>query len=451
MTDDGLDLLRTLAGNAISKGGPPGPDVRAALLAFARNMDPELPQTAELVQIAERDGDGELLGMLALAPPEAPKAPAEWPIAATVEAPIWGRDVEIPPLLYLVEAEPQKPEGKPAGVIELGTAGYLVGAGGVGKGWVALDLAVAVAAGNPHANRTANPRWLGPKGYTVAHPGHVLFLTAEDRKRHIQWRLRALMLGRGLEGATLARAMERLHVVCTQDTPGMRGLRLQDPEGEQTAECLALLERLRATAAVRLRMLEAQGGGIDAHDGSVPWRLIVIDTLSRTASPEAETDQDHAARFTELLEGLTDCNPEGFPQAVTIAIHHAGKGTSNKQGAHQARGASALTDNARWVGTINDLPSDIGGRLRNWRRLDVAKVNHGPRIPLRYLRQREGEADGGVIDAMLQEEYDDEKKAADDEKKAAEGAAADGTASGTMGGPRRRKKAKATDLPDIGL
>ena len=236
------------------------------------------------------------------------------------------------------------------------------------------------------------------------------------------------MLARGLEAPMLARAQRRLHVVCTQDTPGMRGLRLQDSEGERSAEYGSLLQRLRATAAERL---ERQGGDADATDGSVPWRLIVIDTLSRTASPEAETDQAHAGRFTELLEGLTDCNPEGFAPAVTIAIHHAGKGKGRKDGAHLSRGASALTDNARWVGTLTQAADpDDDGPLSTWRVFDVAKVNHGPPIRVAHLEQRQDAETGGVLDMRPSEEFPRSTKKTE-----------------TQGGARRTKAQPGRNVP----
>jgi hypothetical protein len=395
---DAWNLIQGLAGAALRKGEATDPDVRALLTAFAKRMDPEAPQTAELLTAAEAVGDLELLAALRVLPPT---GPAEWPIGATVKDPIWGPDVPLVPLHFLVEDH--RTHGHRAGMIELGTAGYLIGAGGVGKGFVALDLAVAVAAGTPNSAPDACPRWMGADGFPVTNPGHVLFLTAEDRQRHIQRRLRALMLARGLKGPVLARAQTRLHVVCTQDTPGMRGLRLQDTDGTRSAECESLLLRLRATAEQRL---EEQGGDPEGTDGGVPWRLIVIDTLSRTASPEAETNQDHAGRFTELLEELTDCNPAGTDPAVAIAIHHTGKGKARSEGAHQSRGASALTDNARWVGVLNPATkADDDGPLSPWRTFDVAKVNHGPPIRVARLEQRQGSETGGVLDMRTQEDF----------------------------------------------
>lgn len=398
---DAWSQLHKRAKNALNNGDPGDPEARAAALAVAGVLDPEAAQTAELLELAERDGDGEILKALRVTPPA---AVVEWPIEAKVTDPIWGPDKPPAPLLYLTETPPDGRNGG-AGVIELGTAGFLIGEGGIGKGWVALDLAVAVAAGDP--NRTnSGTRWMGPQGFPIAHPGHVLFLTAEDRLRHIKRRLHALMLARGLTGPDLTRAQSRLHVVCTQDTPGMRGLRLQDDEGAQSAECIALRERLQRTAEARLR---EQGGDPSVTDGGVPWRLIVVDTLSRTASPDAETDQHHAAGFAELLERLTDCNPADLPGAVVIAIHHTGKGKGRKDGARQARGASALTDNARWVGVLNrhaDLDDDDG---RHWRVFDVAKVNHGPGIPAVYLEQLQDDKTGGVLNRRPKSEVSEKQ------------------------------------------
>jgi hypothetical protein len=309
-----------------------------------------------------------------------------WGIGANVTEPIWSPDTPPAQLLYLVRTEARS--GAP-GVIELGTAGFLVGEGGIGKGFAALDLALAVAASGPGGNVP----WLGAGGLHVNEPGHVLFLTAEDRERHIRRRLFDLAAARRLSDEARARALRRLHVVCTKDRPELRTMRLQDDEGPASLAAIRLRAELRAAANARL---EEQGGDPTKTDGSVPWRLIIIDTLSRTAAADAETDPHIASRYTAILESLTDCNPEGCQPATVIAIHHTGKGKGRSDGARAARGSSALTDDARWVGVLT-YPDDHYKHddLDPWRWFKVAKVNHGPPIPAMALHQ----GDGGVLEA----------------------------------------------------
>jgi len=322
------------------------------------------------------DFDAEDAAAMAAARGEAP--PASWGIGATVTAPIW--DSEPAPLHYLIRTSPEA--GSP-GVIELGTAGYLVGEGGIGKGFAALDLALAVAASST-ADRVP---WLGADGLHVNEPGHVLFLTAEDQERHIKRRLFDLAAVRGLSEGARTRALSRLHVICTKDRPELRAKRLQSDEGPPTAEGDQLLAELRAAAMARL---EKQGGNPKATDGSVPWRLIVVDTLSRTAAAEAETNPHIASQYTQLLESLTDCNPDGCAPAAVIALHHTGKGKGRGDGARAARGSSALTDDARWVGVLT-YPKGHSEKdsLLPWRWFNVAKVNHGPPIAPLALYQGE--------------------------------------------------------------
>lgn len=331
-----------------------------------------------------------------------------WPIGAVVEEPIWGPGVPLPAPQFLLSVDAGE---RAAGVLELGTAGFLLGAGGVGKGWVALDLALSVAAseGTGHDSVWWMGDGPGPQrgrnekgaGFPVQSPGHVLFLTAEDREHHIHRRLDSLSKARGLTGDQVDRARLRLHIVCTQDDDGLRGIRLQDNQdegGAMSAGAVALVEQLRAAAEQRSNMAGEP----------VPWRLIVVDTLSRTAGDKTEVEQDMAARFTGILECLTDCNPEGEDKAAVIALHHTSKGSTQKSGAHASRGCSALTDNARWVAllTQHGKPDDNGtNKDAEWRDLGIVKVNHGRPVKPRTLRQ---DPETGVINVRTHPGHDDD-------------------------------------------
>jgi hypothetical protein len=167
----------------------------------------------------------------------------------------------------------------------VGAAGILGGAPKTGKSFFALDLAVAVASGQPALGR-----------FAVAAPGPVLLLAAEDPPAVVVQRLAALATARATVLATLPVAV----IV-------EAGLRL--PEG---------LDRLTATVV--------------QHQA----RLLILDPLIRVH----RADENSAAEMAAILDGVralaraTDC--------AVLLVHHTRKAAAGGIAGHALRGSSDL-------------------------------------------------------------------------------------------------------------
>lgn len=131
---------------------------------------------------------------------------------------------------------------------------------------------------------------------------------------------------------------------------------------------------------------------MEEHAPEQGWKLIILDPASRFMGVDAEKDNAYATRFVQLLERLTML--PGRP--TVMCAHHTTKAarTSNA-GARSvaARGASALTDGARWQGNLF-VPFDDHGNeghpQDNVAVFQVTKSNYGPKPPAMYLTRVPG-------------------------------------------------------------
>lgn len=73
-----------------------------------------------------------------------------------------------------------------------GARGWIAGEAKLGKSWLALELAVCVATGEPFLGK-----------YAIAQPGRVFYLTEESNLRNIYNRLRMILLAKGLSPDSL--------------------------------------------------------------------------------------------------------------------------------------------------------------------------------------------------------------------------------------------------------
>lgn len=248
-----------------------------------------------------------------------------------------------------------------------GRVALLAAAGGVGKTYALVQLALAVATGT---------RWLGT--YDVTRKGRVLLALAEEDMDECRRRLYmgAQVFGRaGDEGVDYLHAEVRRHVVP-----------------------LALMGR-------DVAFLGPDGptpwhGELVAKLSEQPWRAVILDPLSRWGGPEIETDAHAATRVVQLLEQLTKL--PGTP--AVIVAHHTNKGALRDDPGSRSqavvRGHSALVDGARWVGYLERLPRS--GRSR----MSVVKSNYGPPPPTLELT-RDG---SGALRPMQPHELEAERE-----------------------------------------
>lgn len=202
------------------------------------------------------------------------------------------------------------------GVFLLGKPGLLAAAGGVGKSFLLLELARAVAAGGSTFGgiRLHAQAALGP----VEAEGTAVLLCAEDDATEIHSRLNAL-----------GGPSERLIVTPLPDAGGVRALFTLDDKGRSPATTMhfyALAEQLRTLPDVRLICfdpLQALCGGLDLN---LPQHAQHV--CGELAKLAAETG------------------------AAVIVSHHFRKGgeiESPEQARDAVRGSGGLVDGARSV------------------------------------------------------------------------------------------------------
>ena len=307
--------------------------------------------------------------------------------AAQAEAGPWAKVAQVP-VSYLTERPPPerwllKDLGQSLsdedGCLRMGKAGILAAPGGTGKSWALVALALAVATGR---------EWLSAggaepvRGFPVATPGRVALLMGEEDAHEVQRRLFWTARLMGLSREDQDKAAGNLYV------------------GALTGESLALLDEdgepseLASMLYKHLRKLPHSGGLTD-------WSAILIDPLSRFGNLQAETDNAHATRVSQVLEALTKL--PGNP-AVLIA-HHERKGGG--VGVDAVRGAKGLTDGPRWIARLIGLdePNQVRSQqhVQRWRtptghraaRIRIPKSNYtGPlAAPIMVL---DGEFKGAV-------------------------------------------------------
>jgi hypothetical protein len=241
---------------------------------------------------------------------------------------------------FLLTDPPKKPmlleyadeNGFSTGFLPKGIVAMLVGAGGIGKTHLLAQLAIAVASGTP---------WLDIFT-TTSHCGR-------EKKGNV-----FLGLGEN-QYDDIHRVLYKASKYLRNTTPDL----LENDPLEDTSKRIAAFSFCGQQAAFieekkpsryfhefKMRLMDAspQGG----------WDLIILDPVSRLMGADAETDNAAATQFIALLEELTIDLP-GNP--TILFAHHVSKaaikGNSTSkpsEGASQAdsRGASALTDGARW-------------------------------------------------------------------------------------------------------
>jgi len=225
-----------------------------------------------------------------------------------------------------------------------GRVGLLVAPGGNGKSFALMQLAIAVATGQP---------WLGT--YQVERKGKVLLACGEEDVDEVRRRLHSVTRDLGeYERYELARNLVPL---------GLAGTRT------------SFLERKDGVTAVTPWYTQFSGA-LQAHD----WRAIILDPLSRWGGPEVETDANAATELVTLLETLTKA--PGNP--AVIAAHHERKSNGSLSDASSVRGSSALVDGPRWVANLR--------RRRKGDLLEIAvtKANNTVAPPPLVLKRGQG-------------------------------------------------------------
>lgn len=262
-----------------------------------------------------------------------------------------------------------------------GSVGSLIGPGGAGKSFWALQAAMAVACGAEGDLVGVKPR----------HTGKVVYISCEDPEIILIHRVHAI--GKFL--SPLAREIIAENMLI-EPIMGRRFNIMNDYD-------LAWL-----------------------IDYSKDARLIVLDTLSRIHTLD-ENDNSHMANVVNALECVTTQTG-----AAVLFLHHVNKSSVRDGQADQqqaARGASVLTYNARWTGFISRMTEEESKRLsdqsfsrrpigsegkRFFVRFGVSKHNYGIDLPECWYERKEG---GVLIPVKLYEASSGKRGSKDDREK----------------------------------
>jgi RecA-family ATPase len=252
----------------------------------------------------------------------------------------WGAVKEQPaPRSWLLSRPDPETNGETSvGVLPLGKAGLLYAEGGTGKTFALTQLAVSVAVGR---------RWLDH--FTCPNPGPVLLALAEEDPEEMKRRIWAV--GRAMRLTSAQEELVERRVVAVPLAGTM--VSLFDADGASDSAFMCWLKA-------------------KLHLAKEPWRLVVLDPLSRFAGLDTEKDNAAATRFVQQVESLLKA--PGNP--TVLVAHHSRKppsgGGQAQADVNNARGAKALTDGFRWSAELAHSGSE-GATFK------VTKSNYAPR------------------------------------------------------------------------
>lgn len=243
-------------------------------------------------------------------------------------------------------------------VLPLGKVGFFVGEGGIGKSWALTQLAISVCTGTS---------WLEHFHVPDYATGGVVMAMGEEDPQEMHRRIHAIVQATELP-AHHQSALEK----CLWPLPLSGHFMEFLEDGERSFEHERFEQLMKQNAP-------EQG-----------WKLIILDPASRFMGVDAEKDNAYATRFVQLLERLTQL--PGNP--TVLCAHHTTKAArTSSSGARSvaARGASALTDGARWQGNlfvpIDDESNEYQDHLAVFQ---ITKSNYGPKPPALYLKRMPG-------------------------------------------------------------
>lgn len=207
------------------------------------------------------------------------------------------------------EPEPLKwiiPQKLPAGIV-----GAIIGAGGIGKSFFCLHMALALS---------SNKKLFGFIDLEMNEAKKVLCFFGEDNKNQIHHRIKNIM---NKEGVNLNSNIQ----IFSMD--GMNTALI-----EQTGKYTEI-KQTELFKTIKEKIKEFQPD------------IIFIDPASRFSAGD-ENDNRTATRFIQSLEELKNATDKE-KETTLIFCHHKRKGKEGDEKVDLIRGASALKDGARWI------------------------------------------------------------------------------------------------------
>ncbi len=240
-----------------------------------------------------------------------------------------------------------------------GTIGLLVGAGGSGKSFIALQSAISRAVGEDVFGIWRQP---------IAQ-GRTLILSVEDCEEILHNRLHEI--GTHLSSDQWDLVDANLEVMPIFG----RAFRIAERNGNRVQISWLMNELCNYVREHR-------------------FSLLIIDTLNRSLGGLDENSNADMGEMLAVLEWV--CREAN---TAILLQHHANKGSVRDGSTDQAaaRGASALVDNARWAGVMAGMSDselkgfDIAANdRRSWVKLDLPKLNYSASEQIKWLRRVEG-------------------------------------------------------------
>jgi len=224
-------------------------------------------------------------------------------------------------------------DGREVGVLPRGKTGLITATGGVGKTYLLMQIALAVALGG---------FWL--ETFRVASPGNVLLALGEEDRDEAERRLWRTANALELSAEQRRAAKQFLHVL------PLHGV----PVALTSSPSPGIVNETDVATFLRSRMAEA---GVD-------WSLVILDPLSRWGGGGVEKDNEIATRFCQVVERFAE-----LPGKPAVLVAHHSSLASTQAGESGARGVTALRDGFRWMVSIDAVSDEATGakglRLRN--------------------------------------------------------------------------------------
>lgn len=287
--------LRVIQGLPLDGNPPPGSNFKVIQGGVPTQVDPE---TGEVIQLPQKVGQMNQKQLVI----------KDWGVENYVGQP--------PEVDWLIE-----------NIVPVGVPMLLAAIGGLGKSFIALDLAIKIAAGDDtfHAFNA-----LGGK---VLEHGTVVFMTAEDSKDSIHRRLNAIA-----DTEVRERARNKLFVVPLPDAGGAAPFIFeQHGQMQVTPIYLSIREQLKEFADVK---------------------LVIIDPLQAFVHADITSNPAAAQYWWNVVGEL--CATTGATVMVTHHMRKEGSFSITKamQAREAIRGTTALVDGARLVYGLWNMPEE---------------------------------------------------------------------------------------------
>ena len=301
-----------------------------------------------------------------------------------------GFDLEAASVGDLLSTSPPQRQYLVRDCLPLNIVAVQAAAGGTGKSFGVLQLAVSVATGTS---------WFG---LDMGEPGSTLIISAEDDRHEIHRRLTTIVNSywpAGLEDSSRRSALEAI---------GAR-MFVVDRVGEDN--------RLTAYAdreLIRTRMAERIITTAEAMPE--PPRLIVLDPLSRFDGGKPN-EADDGTRLIECAEAIRVATG-----ATVLLPHHVNKASIRDADAGQEaiRGTTGIVDGARWVSLMATLRRDDARKYdidpddaARYVMFKVVKGNYGPPLDAIWLQRGQG---GVLAPTTLRESRKERQEQKQDER-----------------------------------